>query len=215
MTGKQSKNLALLAFLLASSAISGCNDSSSIRQFGTSTSVSELSSGTLLNTDRAIELSGEDLDAEEYLEANFIFETTTTSGRVWIEAELISGPALDVYFVEQSKADEWREYNQSGASLDTFSFDTPYEALSNNILTDSFATEKVYITSGNYAVIIDNTAAGSVEPASSSEVSYFNLRAFIDIISQDGVSEARMISVSKIKVLNRSMFDEKMPLTLD
>lgn len=79
MTHIQSRNFALPAPLLAACVISGCNDSSSIRELGAS-ALSQTSSGTdSEDLPPTLEFDNSSLASGEFLSAEFAFSTGAAS----------------------------------------------------------------------------------------------------------------------------------------
>lgn len=202
MIGKQSKNLALLAFLLASSVISGCNDSSSIREFGTS-ALSQGSSGTENEElPPTVEFDGSSLASGEFLAAEFAFSTGAASN-LWIEAALISGPNVEIFLLDEISAESWSTLVSGGGDLSTFTFPSLYPDLE-GILSGTMNTSKVIVTEGFYNLIIDNTNAGNIDPQTPAEDSVIDLRLYVESLTADGtIGDARMISISKVRVASQ------------
>ena len=202
MIGKQTQNLALFAILLATSVISGCNDSSSIREFGTS-AISQGSSGTdSEELPPTVEFDNSTLASGEFLAAEFAFSTGAASN-LWIEAQLISGPNVEIFLLDDISTESWASLVSSGGDLSTFIFPSQYPDLEGT-LSGTMNTGKVVVTEGFYYLLIDNTNAGNIDPQPSAEDSVIDLRLYVESLTADGSpSDARMISMSKVRVASQ------------
>ena len=201
MIGKQSKNFALLAFLLASSIISGCNDDgTSVREFGTAAlSQGNNSIGSEEENPPTVTFDNSSIATGEFLAGDFAFSTGDAS-YMWIEAELFSGPAVEVYLLDEAGAETWQTAINSGGDLSGFNFASPYPDLEGT-LSGTINTNKTIVTSGYYKIIVENTDAGVIQPEASADAAVIDMRLYIESMTADGTaSNVRVISLSKVRV---------------
>jgi len=202
-----SKPLSIGAFLIMSTAIVGCaDDGTSVREFGTgalSTNNNGVSSGSSESEiPAAVEFDEASIIPDEYLAGSFAFNTGETS-YIWMEAELVSGPDVEYHLLDAWEIDRWQ--STSLDEYDGYAFSTAsYPELSGR-LTGSHTTDKAVVNSGAYMVLVENTAAGDVQPDDSGEESVVNFSLYIESMSSDGTTtiptDVRVISISKVRVM--------------
>ena len=198
MTGKQKNKLSLLAFLLASSVISGCNDDgTSISEFGTGASLgsSGTSSISTVNVDPTFTLASDALNTGEYLSGSVLFGLDSY---VWTDARVTSGPAVEMYFLDKANAEEWDDAVEN-RSLESFVFTSPIPALEGQ-LDGEHKTPPIFVEAGAYTLVVENTVAGNIRPEDGADPTALVASLFVETSRQYGPTEVRVISLSKVRV---------------
>jgi len=188
-----------LALLLGTGLVAGCDSGTSVTEFGAGGSTDVINAAEVFARETSIELSGEEIEENEFHSASFVFDAASSvSGRVIVWTQVVSGPPVEVHVLDEDGMEDWASSYQSGSDVSGYAFSTPYPLLS-NIIDGEFETDPVYIETGTYEVVVENTDAGSAVAVDGTSV--FNLIVLIELLTSDGdVSELRVISTSKVKI---------------
>ncbi|MGB0865280.1 MAG: hypothetical protein ACPGSC_02165 [Granulosicoccaceae bacterium] len=182
----------LFTALLATLILGGCHDDTSIREFGSGTTGTTSGIG---GSGSAIEIIdvGSTLAPGEFLLADFAI---SPAGKVSINADLSSGQEVEVYFLNETEWYFWREIENNGGDVSSYSFLSAYPDLE-SALSTSFNSPQVTVDAGFYGVLIENTDAGFVQPDPDGESSAVSLSVSTEAI--DTSSDAPTISSVRVK----------------
>jgi hypothetical protein len=99
------------------------------------------------------------ISEDAYYAASF---TLTRDADIKVHTELVTGPAVETYFLDQEGYDVWLTAVSNGQYTEAnFSY---YQEFSRQPLATTFTSDRHRVSSGSYYLLIENTNYGNTAP---------------------------------------------------